>query len=148
MLFFTDTFHIDNNKLSGTVDFLCKNMPEDYEFDCKGDSPEVVCSCCRECTIVSKLSCEAEQKLTHIYISPGTSNDSFSWELFENDREIDDYPVDPVFLLGGDADCDTGPFNFSWCFQYPGIYYISTQSNMTGGLSAHINISLVKMMRL
>ncbi len=46
----TETLHIQRNRLSGSVDeFMCANLPSDFELDCEGEIPDVMCTCCIGC---------------------------------------------------------------------------------------------------
>mmetsp|Transcript_25138 Transcript_25138/g.52562 ORF Transcript_25138/g.52562 Transcript_25138/m.52562 type:complete len:1211 (-) Transcript_25138:78-3710(-) len=116
-----ETLHLQWNQLYGNVDFLCKDLPSNYRFDCDGDKPEVSCPCCIGCTIVNDTVCDPEtEKMIALDIYSGSYGNGFEWKLRE---EFSSIPI----AAGGDMD-DGQQLNIQLCLSYPGRYSITTST--------------------
>ena len=118
-----ETLHLELNELSGNVDFLCQDLPSDFQLDCDGDKPEVACTCCVGCTIVNDTECDPEtEKLITLDIYAGNASNGFKWELYE-------YNIGAVIAAGGNYD-DGQQLNIQLCLSFPGRYQIDTSADV------------------
>ncbi|KAL7483893.1 hypothetical protein ACHAW6_009533 [Cyclotella cf. meneghiniana] len=136
-----DFFQINRNRLIGSMDFMCNNLPPHYKIDCDGTSPEVICTCCIGCTIVGDDECETNEELAHITISPGNIDDSFSWELYEISTNEFDLLTRILIAAGGEYDFNE-QIDFQLCLSYSGSYFFVTRANSTIDSGAGIDISI------
>ncbi|KAL7521704.1 hypothetical protein ACHAWX_006382 [Stephanocyclus meneghinianus] len=138
---FLDFFQINRNRLVGSMDFMCNNLPLNYKIDCDGTSPEVICRCCIGCTIVSDDECDANEDLAHITISSGNDDYSFSWQLYKVTTDEFDVPAYNLIAAGGEYDSNE-QIDFQLCLSYPGKYSFVTQANSTIDSGAGIDASI------
>ena len=73
----SETLNIQKNQLTGSIDFMCQDLPINLELDCEDEVPEVKCNCCVGCTIVSEV-CDPENEVTaYLNITVGQDADDF-----------------------------------------------------------------------
>ena len=136
-----DTFHINRNRIISSMDFMCNNLPLDYKLDCDGETPEVTCTCCIGCTIISDEICAEDQEMAVMTISSGGFDDIFSWQLYQQTIDELGWSVDHLLAAGGDYEAND-VINFQLCLSYPGQYYFYTQSNFTDDSGSSIDVSV------
>ena len=120
---------------------MCNNLPLDYKLDCDGENPEVACTCCVGCTIISEETCVEGQELASITISSGNYDNVFSWQLYQ--ETIDELGWSTQHLLAAGGDYEAGDeIYFQLCLSYPEQYYFYTQSNFTDDSDSSITTSV------
>jgi hypothetical protein len=125
---------------TGTMDFMCNQLPLDYKMDCDGTEPEVTCTCCVGCTIIGDDTCEKDEEIASVAISSGKYDDAFSWQLF---KEIDDGFTFSTNLLAAGGEYDANEvISFQLCLGYPGNYSFYTQSNSSDDSGASIEATI------
>ena len=113
---------LGENQLSGNVNFMCNDLPSDFELDCYEDKPEVACSCCFGCTFVNDEECDPQtEKLLTLDIYAGKKSDGFQWEL------RDEGSWDTIAAGGGYEDGEQ--INIQMCLTFPGEYFITTSTD-------------------
>jgi len=121
-----EILHIQRNKLSGSVDgFMCANLPSEFELDCEGGIPDVQCTCCIGCTIVSDDDCDpvAEEQV-FVHVEAGDVTNNFVWELFDYTNW-----TSPLLIAAGGKYENFEVIDFQLCLASPGDYYIQTSGN-------------------
>lgn len=124
----SETLNIQKNQLTGSIDFMCQDLPINLELDCEDEVPEVKCSCCVGCTIVSEV-CDPENEVTaYLNITVGQDAFDFQWELHSI---IDPFNYTEVLFAAGGQYEDGERVDIQLCLAFPGAYVLYTSANIT-----------------
>jgi hypothetical protein len=121
-----DTLHLQRNKISGSIDFLCENLPREIDLDCYDNDPEMQCNCCIGCTFVS-VECTSSESVAVINI-PEASED-FVWQVYKKSNSSWNY--EEVLVAAGGMYEEGETIDINLCLAYPGDYLIRTEVNST-----------------
>lgn len=124
----SETLNIQKNQLTGSIDFMCQDLPINLELDCEDEVPEVKCNCCVGCTIVSEV-CDPENEVTaYLNITVGQDAFDFQWELHSI---IDPFNYTEVLFAAGGQYEDGERVDIQLCLAFPGAYVLYTSANIT-----------------
>lgn len=120
-----ETLHIHQNGLSGNVDFLCPNLPMNFDLDCFDDVPELRCNCCVGCTFVS-VECNPDYEATAT-INITEANEGFTWQVSQSSN----WTFELLFAGGQYEPGDNLVVTHTMCLPAPGDYLFATKFNGT-----------------
>ena len=120
-----ETLHLQHNRLSGDIDFLCANLPMNVDLDCFDDAPEVQCNCCKGCTFVN-LECDPTKEAV-IFINISEASEDFNWEVYK----ITGGDWNKTLIAAGGYYEDGEVVDINICLSFPGDYLLTTTSNGT-----------------
>lgn len=116
-----ETLYLHENQLKGDVNFLCQDLPSEYELDCYESNPEIICNCCVGCTFVNKTECKEDEKMIYINILAGSSD--FEWKLGY------DEPLNTALIASGGKYSPRQQLDIQVCVKHPAYYLWMTSSN-------------------
>ena len=121
-----ETLYLQDNQLKGDVNFLCRDLPLEYELDCYEKDPEIVCNCCVGCTFVNETECNEDQKMVFVNIIASSSD--FEWKLESLPVLEHDEPPNSALIAAGGNYSPQQQLGVQLCLQYPSNYRLMTSS--------------------